>query len=98
MASPFAENPDQQHSPQSAFSRPKPSLKHFRQLYLSVLCLPFLMSPAIAMNSKGLSLQKLHTQQPVKELLVQSNDGKRQSVYVRQGTNWHRAIGCDDGS
>ncbi|SNZ06371.1 FG-GAP repeat domain-containing protein [Cohaesibacter gelatinilyticus] len=98
MASPFAENPDQQHSPQSAFSRPKPSLKHFRQLYLSVLCLPFLMSPAIAMNSKGLSLQKLHTQQPVKELLVQSNDGKGQSVYVRQGTNWHRAIGCDDGS
>lgn len=98
MALPFADKPDQQHSPQSSHSRPQLSFKLLRRLYLSALCLPFLFSPAVAMSGKNLSLEKLQTEKPVKELQQQFNGTRDQSVYVRQGTSWYLAMGCDDGS
>ncbi len=98
MALHFADKSDQQLSPQSSHFRSQMGFKLFRRLYLSALCLPFLLSPAVAMNSKSLSLERLQTKHPVKELIQKSDGDIGQSVFVRQGTNWHRAIGCDDGS
>lgn len=73
-------------------------LKALRRLYLCALCLPALLSPGLAIAGNSLSLEQIETTLPVEHLLHVPEGKMGESFFAKQGTNWSRIIGCDDGS
>ncbi|MCT4657336.1 MAG: PliI family lysozyme inhibitor of I-type lysozyme [Cohaesibacter sp.] len=80
------------------FCLPFLSPQHLRGLYLSLLGLPFLLSPALALGKKDLALERLGAKHKIDQLLTQRGAEGTIGHFVRQSGAWYRILSCENGT